>query len=186
MAGDTNKLRKRDKVLAVLSRGLSNGAAGRPTVERSSSRSANCPPAPRPSDAEAHSSSGECCDVLQRSSSPNEASRVLRPAAHNLWSVALGELPEEEQKLLEKHGTSTLSGFPMVDSLLDVAREKSRQCQSKRWEFTCNGRRYIVRDVAERIVAWLDKLKQIGDVAVNADPLHAGLPWAAIRFLLQV
>src|SRR6266536_317393 len=33
---------------------------------------------------------------------------------------------------------------------------------------------------------FLDKIKQIGDVAVNADPIHAGLPWAAVRFILTV
>jgi hypothetical protein len=28
--------------------------------------------------------------------------------------------------------------------------------------------------------------KQVGDVAVQYDPAHAALPWAGIRFLLQV
>ncbi|KAF4635686.1 hypothetical protein G7Y89_g2417 [Cudoniella acicularis] len=29
------------------------------------------------------------------------------------------------------------------------------------------------------------EFKQIGDIASNVDPIHAGLPWAGIRFLLQ-
>lgn len=33
---------------------------------------------------------------------------------------------------------------------------------------------------------WLDRLKQVGDIASNADPVHVGLPWAGIRVLLEV
>ncbi len=36
------------------------------------------------------------------------------------------------------------------------------------------------------MLAWLDKFKQVGDVAVNFDPQHAALPWAGIRLLLEV
>jgi hypothetical protein len=35
-------------------------------------------------------------------------------------------------------------------------------------------------------VKWLDRFKQVGDVASNADPVHVGLPWAGIRVLLDV
>ena len=38
----------------------------------------------------------------------------------------------------------------------------------------------------EKIIRWVDTFKQIGDVAVQYDPAHAALPWAGIRFLLQV
>jgi hypothetical protein len=35
-------------------------------------------------------------------------------------------------------------------------------------------------------LAWLDKFKQVGDVAVNFDPHHAALPWAGVRLMLEV
>jgi ankyrin repeat domain-containing protein 50 len=35
-------------------------------------------------------------------------------------------------------------------------------------------------------VKWLDRFKQAGDVASNADPVHLGFPWAGIRVLLEV
>ena len=44
----------------------------------------------------------------------------------------------------------------------------------------------MLRDVAEKIVHWVNKFKEIGDVAVNFDPVHASLPWAGVRFLLEV
>lgn len=49
-----------------------------------------------------------------------------------------------------------------------------------------NGRQIILRDVAEKIIVWIDRFKQVGDIAVNFDPVHASLPWAGIRFLLEV
>lgn len=44
----------------------------------------------------------------------------------------------------------------------------------------------ILRDHAERIVNWLHKFKEVGDIAVQYDPVHAALPWAGVRFLRQV
>ena len=58
--------------------------------------------------------------------------------------------------------------------------------KTKRWKFELNGRQIFLRDVAQKIVVWIDKFKQIGDIAVNFDPVHASLPWAGIRFLLEV
>lgn len=44
----------------------------------------------------------------------------------------------------------------------------------------------MLSDVADRVCGWLDKFKQIGDIAVQVDPLHAGLPWTGVRLILQV
>lgn len=48
------------------------------------------------------------------------------------------------------------------------------------------GEEIILRDVAGKALFWLSKFKEVGDIAVNFDPVHASLPWAAVRFLLQV
>ena len=39
---------------------------------------------------------------------------------------------------------------------------------------------------ADKVLLWLDRFKSVGDIAVNVDPIHAGLPWAAIRLLLEI
>jgi hypothetical protein len=36
------------------------------------------------------------------------------------------------------------------------------------------------------MLSFIDKFKEAGDVAVSFDPVHAALPWAGIRFVLQV
>ena len=44
----------------------------------------------------------------------------------------------------------------------------------------------VLRDILEKIIAWLDKFTAVGDVAAQYDPAHASLAWAGVRFLLQV
>ena len=48
------------------------------------------------------------------------------------------------------------------------------------------GKNLILRDVFGKIVGWIQKFKEIGDVAVQYDPVHASLPWAGVRLLLEV
>jgi hypothetical protein len=48
------------------------------------------------------------------------------------------------------------------------------------------GHVFELQRVADKVFDWLNKFKQIGDIVANVDPLHVGVPWAGIRFLLQV
>jgi hypothetical protein len=74
----------------------------------------------------------------------------------------------------------------MVDSLLITTKDKRKVCEDKRWTFQFKEHTVRLRDTADKVIVWLDKFKAVGDIAVNVDPMHAGLPWAGIRFLLQV
>ena len=74
----------------------------------------------------------------------------------------------------------------MVDVLLITAKNKRKVREDKRWNFQFKGHTVRLRDTADKVMVWLDKFKVVGDIAVNVDPMHAGLPWAGIRFLLQV
>ena len=58
----------------------------------------------------------------------------------------------------------------------------------KRWRIALwkSGKKIILRDVLRKVSKWLGVFKQVGDVAVQFDPVHAALPWAAVGFLLQV
>ncbi|KAF8247663.1 hypothetical protein K440DRAFT_289711, partial [Wilcoxina mikolae CBS 423.85] len=53
------------------------------------------------------------------------------------------------------------------------------------WTYSWKGETIVLRDVADKILAWVTKFQQIGDIAVQYDPTHAALPWAAFRFVLQ-
>lgn len=43
-----------------------------------------------------------------------------------------------------------------------------------------------VRDILEKIAGFVSRYKDVVTVAVQYDPVHAALPWAAVRFLLNV
>jgi hypothetical protein len=74
-----------------------------------------------------------------------------------------------------------------LNQLLKTAKEKKEESRTKGWKFrTPNGTTMVVRDVFEKIVNWVEKFKAVVDTAIQFDPLYAALPWAAVRFLLQV
>ncbi|EUC43671.1 hypothetical protein COCMIDRAFT_38402 [Bipolaris oryzae ATCC 44560] len=102
----------------------------------------------------------------------------------NLWTEAIAQLPAEH-----KHGIN-FAQHEKIDILKDL-REKAETSRNQfmvsRWKYTRkSGETVIIRDVLEKFLRWLDVFKEIGDVAVQYDPTHAALPWAGIRFILQV
>ena len=56
----------------------------------------------------------------------------------------------------------------------------------KRWKYKKGNKEIIIRDKLEKVVVWVNKFKELGDIAVQYDTGHASLPWAGIRFILQV
>ncbi|KAE8444754.1 hypothetical protein EG329_014314 [Mollisiaceae sp. DMI_Dod_QoI] len=107
-----------------------------------------------------------------------------------LWSEALAKLSAEEQKAIQ--GLQSASGTRLslsenrTNELLDLAKSVQKKCEENSSKFEFRGKELIVRDIAGKIIFWLSKFKEVGDIAVNVDPVHAGLPWAGVRFLLQV
>ncbi len=124
------------------------------------------------------------------STSAATASAQTRPSAPvisnpltNLWDVALGKLSDADRQTL--HQPSTGASVD-IGGLRRLAAAQRDRCEERRWKFTFRGRELILRDMAAKVLAWLDVFKQVGDVAVNHDPQHLALPWAGVRFLLAV
>ncbi len=57
---------------------------------------------------------------------------------------------------------------------------------ASKWRFETRHGEIDIREKFGKIVSWVQKFIEIGDVAVNYDPGHAALPWAALRLVLQV
>jgi hypothetical protein len=49
-----------------------------------------------------------------------------------------------------------------------------------------NGETVHLRDKVQKIVTCLDKFQAVGDIISSYDPVHLALPWAGIKFLIQV
>ena len=105
--------------------------------------------------------------------------------SRDLWVTALYTLKEEDRKLVTFDGQRRLDVLSDLGQLVAAARDTSIK---KRWRFhrPGSGQTVILRDLFSKIVVWIDRFKQIGDIVVQYDPLHAALPWAGVRFLLQV
>jgi hypothetical protein len=100
---------------------------------------------------------------------------------------ALKRLSDSERSTLRKYVALTSNDVDFaLRQALAAAEEKQRYCNEKRWTFTFAGRKVTLKEEANKVICWLNRFKAVGDVAVNADPIHAGLPWAGIRLVLEV
>jgi hypothetical protein len=105
-------------------------------------------------------------------------------SSNNLWAHAATELPDNVKRNINFNRPDKLNILAELHAIAEHSRQRSLE---SRWKYTRkNGEVVIVRDVLGKIVRWVDTFKQVGDAAVQYDPGHASLPWAGIRFLLQV
>lgn len=74
----------------------------------------------------------------------------------------------------------------ILDDVLATVVEKKQLCIEKQWKYKKGSREIVIRDQLEKLVVWVNKFKEVGDIAVQYDPGHASLPWAAVRLILQV
>ena len=111
-------------------------------------------------------------------------SDALNTPKADLWALAISKVSPDDRALIE------LPCSDKLQLLRDVAvatEEKKKLCIQKRWKYTRrNGETIILRDVLNKILTWVDKFKTVMDMVVQYDPGHAALPWACVRFILQV
>ncbi|KAF4974626.1 hypothetical protein FZEAL_8485 [Fusarium zealandicum] len=120
-------------------------------------------------------------------SNPVNEPPIARGSNKILWAQAFEKVPEQTRNTL-LYTTNTTQPPQSPEQLRQhierLALEKQQTAEARAWKFDFNGRQVILRDVAGKIITWLDRMKAVGDVAVNFDPVHAALPWAAVRFVL--
>ncbi|KAI7081261.1 hypothetical protein KC356_g9235 [Hortaea werneckii] len=107
--------------------------------------------------------------------------------ASTLLADALEKLDEQERDTVRALLSS--STFKIDDAVHEAySRAKELQARSalKRWSWTYRGRQVYVQDQADKLVRFIDKFKLIGDAAASIDPVHAGLPWAGARSILEL
>lgn len=103
------------------------------------------------------------------------------PLLRNLWERAAARLQEKDKAFVVRNKSVSLK-----DLMYKVEAEK-RKCESNRLVVTRGDDRepIILHEILSKIVGWIDKFVAVGDTAVQYDPGHAALPWAAIKFVLQ-
>ena len=109
-------------------------------------------------------------------------------AADSLWDRAMLRLSGDDQDVLKRVGTEQPDhgGSRVYDGMAQCITKKLEEDARQRKRVTIAGKTFVVRDVLCRMAEWLRRFKEIGDIVVGFDPVHAALPWAAVRFLLEV
>jgi hypothetical protein len=105
--------------------------------------------------------------------------RVLDKALANLE-------PDERSSIEDLILSPSESVDAVLKSVINLAEDKQKICESKRWVIQWRGKTVELHKKAESVVKWLDRFKEVGDIIANVDPVHVGLPWAGVRFLLEV
>lgn len=109
------------------------------------------------------------------------------PVSQRILDAALDNLSPAQRTTLQEHGIDGTSDVrAAVDEAYIAASNKKQQCDDKKWRWRFQGREVVLRDEAEKVMLWMDRFKSVGDIAANAAPVHAGLPWAGIRMILEV
>jgi len=109
-------------------------------------------------------------------------------AAESLWSKAFksSELSLHEREILEdiviEPGSCQNVAAALGTMTEGIVNGKNRED----WKFEFNGEVIVMRDVGMKILRWVDRFREIGDIIVQYDPGHAALPWAGFRLLLKV
>ncbi|KAK9443482.1 Ankyrin repeat-containing domain protein [Metarhizium brunneum] len=101
------------------------------------------------------------------------------------WTAALHALGDEERQLFKNLDVEKLALGILQDVLAETLKKKE-DCLRKRGKVRIQGREIVIRDVLDKLSACITKFISIGDIIVQYDPVHAALPWAAARFVLQV
>jgi len=126
--------------------------------------------------------------VLQQGPSPNPSISVLQPyvpstgGSNDLWTKAYHELPDElkQQLGMSKPESATLR------SVFDAVVQAQEANMANRLKLKWGDKEIDAQETADRLVGWITKFKEVGDIAVQYDPVHAALPWAGVRFILLV
>ncbi|RDW56499.1 hypothetical protein BP5796_13140 [Coleophoma crateriformis] len=109
---------------------------------------------------------------------------LLKQSSQDLWKRAIDSLRIENRSSIDFNGPNKLKIVQEVQALTEKSRD---ECIGKRWRYVRkNGESVMLIDLFSKVIKWLDHFKQIGDIVVQYDPGHAALPWAGVRFLLQV
>jgi hypothetical protein len=99
-----------------------------------------------------------------------------------LWKTAFDKLSDYDKKCL-LFTDDDRSKY--LERVLEATVESRDACREKGLKFNIGEKTFVVRDLADKILSWVERFKKIGDIAVQYDPVHAALPWAGIRLLLQ-
>lgn len=92
----------------------------------------------------------------------------------DLWTAALCTLSAENRKLVVFDGQHKLDVLSDLGHLVASAKENFIKERSRFHRPGC-GQTVILRDLFSKMLVWIARVKEIGDIVVQYDPVHAAL-----------
>lgn len=98
------------------------------------------------------------------------------------------EFAKKSTKGVADLGSSPVKGLAkdIKESMEQKIKDQQVNREQHAWKITIGQHEYSVREFVDKTVTILNKFVAVGDVATSFDPVHAALPWAAVRFFLAV
>ncbi|WPG99051.1 vegetative incompatibility protein het-e-1 [Acrodontium crateriforme] len=111
----------------------------------------------------------------------------ISDAGETLLRKALEALPNsEDRKFIQKVSAQGQDINALVDASYKAACQQKRKCETERWTWTLGNKTIILLNEAEKLIGFLDKVKFVGSIVANVDPIHIGLPWTAMADSTQM
>ncbi len=114
------------------------------------------------------------------------------PPINDLWGLAYQQISKEKTSLVTAY-SHILSDATGISDTKDVQEQiqailalKREQILQKQWKLQWGNKSIRVRTQIDRIVKLVGVFKDLGSSIAGLDPVHAGLPWAGICFLISV
>ena len=120
--------------------------------------------------------------VIGQPTSSSTASARDSPA-ESLWLKAFERLSADDQAAFPPHRGDTLNH---LESILGVTRKSQEICDKEKWRFKLGGKEVNLREPVTKVLEWVEKFKAVGDIGMQHNAASAALPWAGVRFVLQV
>ena len=102
--------------------------------------------------------------------------------SEKLWEKAFANLKDEDKPSADPQ---KLDKRDFLQDLTRVIEDKRQNCVDREWKLDRSDGTVSVRELFGKMVAWINKFKEVGDIAIQYDPVHAALPWAAVRLVLE-
>lgn len=104
----------------------------------------------------------------------------------SLWQKAQEQLSDADQKLFNFNRPDT-ERRQILEDIVKAVETQNERCLQRRWKITgIGGKEIVLRDVCGKLLSWVNQFLSVVDVVAQYDPIHSSLPWAGIRFFLQV
>ncbi|KAI5784286.1 hypothetical protein FPQ18DRAFT_298011, partial [Pyronema domesticum] len=163
-----------------LSEAQSRGAIKNENIQSDSASQFGQPPVTATVKHAAHAEVGNK-EEQQRNST---ATGIVK--GQSLWSKALSSKDLDQERETLNSINFQANALDTVSEARSFAHKIINDKKQNAWKIEIKGENIVLRDIAIKLLGWMDRFKEIGDIIVQFDPVHAALPWAGFRFLLKV